>query len=57
MVYHLQLLAGFGMTSALVISLYLSVLGIAGGLSACFTVASSVALLTASSPSSRLASG
>ena len=56
-VYYLQLLAGFGVTSALVINLYLSVLGIAGGLSACFTVASSVALLTASSPSSRSTSG
>lgn len=35
-VYYPQLLAGFGVSSSFVISLYLSVLGIAGGLSAYF---------------------
>lgn len=35
-VYYPQLLAGFGVSSTLLISLYLSVLGIAGGVSAHF---------------------
>jgi MFS transporter, ACDE family, multidrug resistance protein len=35
-VYYPQLLAGFGVSSSLLISLYLSVLGIAGGVSAYF---------------------